>query len=144
MILAFLITDPLDNYILLQKMDVYQLVFCHLVFHRSSCTVACMLIYIPKKRPHSKYVQRSYTKSIYKVHVYKAHPKSITYTTYPPHLHKYFVNVCTLHQIESGDFVYGWTTNVVSSVFCSPSSQLFKFQRKKYHPFLCIPIFDNF
>ena len=32
----------------------------------------------------------SHTKSIYKLHTNKAHAKFMAYTTYPPHLHKFF------------------------------------------------------
>ena len=33
---SFFMREHLDNYTLLQRKDVYQLFFCHLVFHRSS------------------------------------------------------------------------------------------------------------
>ena len=39
--------------------------------------------------PHCpKYIQSSCAKSIYSL--YKVHPKSISYTTYPPHFHNFF------------------------------------------------------
>ena len=74
----------------------------------NNCNVACMLIFLRRKKKASFKV---YIKATYKVHIQTSHKQSpykvhgIYHISSPPS--KVSFNVCTLHQIESGDFVYG-------------------------------------
>ena len=78
--------------------------------------LAC-LSSLERKRLHSNYIWRSHTKSIYKAHMNKAHTKSIEYTTYPPHLQKFF-SVCVRFTKSNREIsCTGWTTNVVCTVY---------------------------
>ena len=79
--------------------------------------LACLFSFKERKRLHSKYIQSSHTKSIYKVHINKVHTKSVAYTTYPPHLHKFFSMCLRFTKSNRGISCTGWTTNVVCTVY---------------------------